>query len=85
MLVGYGVVSFGVLQVVEPIMHALHLPDAVLTYCVNPALRGPRLALLLLATGALAAAPGLAWFFLRAREKPAEAPPASAAAEKPAL
>ena len=32
-LVGYGVVSFAVLQVVEPIMHALHLPDAVLTYC----------------------------------------------------
>ena len=33
-LVGYGVVSFAVLQIVEPIMHALHLPDSVLTYCV---------------------------------------------------
>ena len=33
-LVGYGVVSFAVLQIVEPIMHALHLPDAVLTYTV---------------------------------------------------
>src|SRR5258708_17231035 len=33
-LVGYGIVSFAVLQVVEPIMHALHLPDAVLTYTV---------------------------------------------------
>ena len=33
-LVGYGVVSFAVLQVIEPIMHALRLPDPVLTYCV---------------------------------------------------
>src|ERR1700687_752514 len=33
-LVGYGIVSFAVLQVVEPIMHALHLQDAVLTYTV---------------------------------------------------
>jgi len=33
-LVGYGIVSFAVLQVVEPIMHALHLPAAVLTYTV---------------------------------------------------
>src|ERR1700694_4966185 len=33
-LVGYGIVSFAVLQVVEPIMHALHLPDPVLTYTV---------------------------------------------------
>ena len=33
-LVGYGVVSFAVLQIIEPIMHALHLPDSVLTYCV---------------------------------------------------
>ena len=30
--VGYGVVAFGVLQAIEPIMHALHLPDVVLTY-----------------------------------------------------
>src|SRR2546422_4872392 len=33
-LVGYGVVSFAVLQVIEPIMHALHLPDMTLTYVV---------------------------------------------------
>ena len=34
MLVGYGIVSFALLQVVEPIMHALHLPDETLTYVV---------------------------------------------------
>jgi TolB-like protein/Flp pilus assembly protein TadD len=34
MLVGYGIVSFAVLQVIEPIMHALHLPDAALTYTI---------------------------------------------------
>jgi len=33
-LVGYGIVSFAVLQVIEPIMHALHLPDVTLTYVV---------------------------------------------------
>jgi TolB-like protein/tetratricopeptide (TPR) repeat protein len=33
-LVGYGIVSFAVLQVVEPITHALHLQEAVLTYTV---------------------------------------------------
>ena len=33
-LVGYGVVSFAVLQVIEPVMHALHLADATLTYVV---------------------------------------------------
>jgi len=33
-LVGYGIVSFAVLQIIEPIMHALHLPAAVLTYTV---------------------------------------------------
>jgi adenylate cyclase len=33
-LVGYGLVTFAVLQVVEPIMHALHLPDWVLTAAV---------------------------------------------------
>src|SRR5216684_439498 len=32
--VGYGVVTFALLQVAEPIMHALHLPDAVLTWLV---------------------------------------------------
>ena len=33
-MAGYGVVAFGVLQVVEPIQHALHLSDSVLTYSV---------------------------------------------------
>ena len=27
-LVGYGIVSFAILQIVEPIMHGLHLPDS---------------------------------------------------------
>ncbi len=30
--VGYGIVAFALLQIVEPIMHGLHLPDATLTY-----------------------------------------------------
>ena len=34
MLLGYGVVSFAVLQVVEPIMHGLGLPDSVLKIVV---------------------------------------------------
>ncbi len=33
-LVGYGIVGFAVLQIIEPIMHALHLPDVTLTYVV---------------------------------------------------
>jgi adenylate cyclase len=33
-LVGYGVVAFAVLQIVEPIMHGLHWPDEVLSYVV---------------------------------------------------
>ena len=33
-IVGYGIVAFGLLQIIEPIMHALHLPDATLTWCV---------------------------------------------------
>jgi TolB-like protein/Tfp pilus assembly protein PilF len=33
-LVGYGVVAFAVLQIVEPVMHGLHWPDEVLTYVV---------------------------------------------------
>ena len=33
-MAGYGVVAFGLLQVIEPIQHALHLDDAVLTYSV---------------------------------------------------
>src|SRR5262249_40445699 len=97
-LIGYGLVTFALLQVVEPIQHGLHLPDALLTYLVvalalgfpvtvmlawafdvaargiertPPAsgaaasVSGVRLAVVLLAVGALAAAPGLAWYFLR--------------------
>jgi hypothetical protein len=33
-VVGYGLASFAVLQVIEPIMHGLHWPDPVLTYVV---------------------------------------------------
>jgi len=33
-LVGYGIGAFAVLQIVEPIMHGFHWPDAVLTYIV---------------------------------------------------
>jgi len=99
-VVGYGLVTFALLQVVEPIQHGLHLPDAMLTYLViglgggfpvavmlawafdvtskgiertppvpeAPAsMRGLRLRMALLALGLLAAAPGLAWYFLRAR------------------
>ncbi|HEY5676096.1 MAG TPA: hypothetical protein VIR81_04885, partial [Myxococcales bacterium] len=33
-LIGYGIAAFAVLQVIEPIMHGLHWPDAVLSYVV---------------------------------------------------
>jgi TolB-like protein len=33
-LVGYGLVAFAVLQIIEPVMHALHLADVTLTYAV---------------------------------------------------
>jgi serine/threonine-protein kinase len=33
-LVGYGIVAFAVLQIVEPVIHAVHLPDEALTYVV---------------------------------------------------
>ena len=33
-LVVYGVVAFAVLQVIEPVMHGLHWPEAVLSYVV---------------------------------------------------
>ena len=29
-LVGYGIAAFAVLQIIEPTMHGLHWPDAVL-------------------------------------------------------
>jgi TolB-like protein/Tfp pilus assembly protein PilF len=33
-VVGYGVVAFALLQIIEPIMHGLHWPDEVLTWLV---------------------------------------------------
>src|SRR5438477_10765799 len=33
-LIGYGIVAFAVLQIIEPVMHGLHWPDAVLSYVV---------------------------------------------------
>jgi TolB-like protein/Tfp pilus assembly protein PilF len=33
-LIGYGIAAFAVLQIVEPITHALHWPEAVLSYVV---------------------------------------------------
>ena len=33
-LIGYGVVAFALLQIIEPIMHGLHWPDEVLTWMV---------------------------------------------------
>jgi serine/threonine-protein kinase len=95
-LVGYGIASFAVLQIIEPVMHGLHWPETVLSYVVvalaagfpititlawifdvkagriertAPAtaatgLMGIRLALLLIAIGVLAAAPGLLYYFV---------------------
>ena len=33
-LVGYGIAAFAILQIIEPVMHGLHWPDAVLSYAV---------------------------------------------------
>jgi len=33
-LVGYGITAFAVLQIIEPVMHGLHWPEAVLSYVV---------------------------------------------------
>ena len=33
-LVGYGIVAFAVLQIIEPVIHGFHWPDAVLSYAV---------------------------------------------------
>src|SRR5512137_1436925 len=98
-LLAYGVVSFAVLQVVEPVMHGLHLPEWVLSASVvalglgfpvaiglawafdltpsgvertldaigpggRPAVDASRAWLLLTGMGLLAAAPGLAWYFV---------------------
>jgi len=97
-MVGWGIASFAVLQVIEPVLHAYHLPDWALTVVVTllatgfpvtvvlawvfdltakgiartsvpegadvsaARLTGPRLAILLLGVGLLAAAPGLVYF-----------------------
>ncbi len=116
-LVGYGIASFAVLQIIEPLMHGMHWPESVLSYVVGalaagfpivvtlawifdvnagriertpaaaaPArLKGPWLALSLTGIGLLAAAPGLAWYFVwPGRAKPAaEAQPASSIAVVP--
>jgi len=33
-LIGYGIAAFALLQIIEPVMHGLHWPDAVLSYIV---------------------------------------------------
>jgi serine/threonine-protein kinase len=33
-LIGYGIAAFAVLQIIEPVMHGFHWPDAVLSYVV---------------------------------------------------
>jgi len=33
-LIGYGIVAFAVLQIIEPLMHGLHWPESVLSYVV---------------------------------------------------
>jgi adenylate cyclase len=98
-LLAYGVASFAVLQIVEPVMHGLHLPEWVLSASVvalglgfpvaiglawafdltpsgvertadatgpggRPAVDASRAWLLLAGMGLLAAAPGLAWYFV---------------------
>jgi TolB-like protein len=98
-LVGYGVFTFALLQIIEPIMHALHWPDEVLSYLVLvlaagfpavagiawifdfragrlesagtvPGLAAARVAPVLIAIGLLAAAPGIAWYFVRRSPPP---------------
>jgi TolB-like protein/Tfp pilus assembly protein PilF len=104
-LVGYGVVAFAVVQGTEPLIHALHLPEWILSAVVlalgigfpitvvlawtfdlkvaglertePPAahharpLSRLRLGLLLVGLGAIAAAPGLTYFFLLRRDSAA--------------
>ncbi len=50
-LIGYGIAAFAVLQIVEPVMHGLHWPDAVLSYLVVALAAGFPLVV------------GLAWIF----------------------
>ncbi|HWE23834.1 MAG TPA: hypothetical protein VG496_07825 [Myxococcales bacterium] len=108
-LIGYAIAAFAVLQIIEPVMHGLRWPDAVLQYVVvalatgfplvvslawifdvnasgierTPAsgpVRGARLAVILVAIGAFAAAPGLLYYLvLRARPTPPVARGAAAA------
>src|SRR5215469_7800630 len=33
-LIAYGIAAFAVLQIIEPVMHGLHWPDAVLSFTV---------------------------------------------------
>src|ERR1700682_984470 len=33
-VVAYGLAAFALLQIIEPVMHGLHWPEAVLSYCV---------------------------------------------------
>ena len=98
-LVGYGIAAFAVLQIIEPVMHGLHWPDAVLSYMVvalcagfpmvvtlawifdvnqgriertAPAGYNRRILPVLAGIGALAAAPGIVWyFFVRGNARPA--------------
>src|SRR6516225_11069584 len=34
-LVGYGIASFAVLQIIEPVMHGLHWPKTALLWCAH--------------------------------------------------
>jgi adenylate cyclase len=102
-LVAYAIAAFAILQIIEPVMHGLHWPDAVLSYTAvalavgfpvvvalawafdvragrierAPAgeLRGARLALVLLAIGLGAAAPGVIYYFVLRRPASATAQP----------
>ena len=113
-LIGYGIAAFAVLQVIEPVMHGLHWPEAVLQYVVvalatgfpivvslawifdvnasgiekTPAssqLRGIRLAVALIAIGALAAAPGLVYYFLLRGRSNAQVASTSSVAAGPSI
>ena len=102
-LVGYGIVAFAVLQIIEPVMHGLHWPDGVLSYVVvalavgfpivvalawifdvrgghiertSGGRLGARRGLLLACISAVAAAPGLIWYFgFRGTARTPAAPP----------
>jgi TolB-like protein/predicted Zn-dependent protease len=106
-LIAWGVFSFAVLQIIEPIMHGLRWPESVLSYVVaalaagfpvvvglawmlsgeeptSQAPRGLRLGLLILALGAIAAAPGLFWYFVRGARQEESPPPQPTAQSAPA-